>query len=70
MKKTQLALMFLLIPLAILISFWFSEALLRGEDDLAIDGFVVARALIIINTLHLLGELGEFIIKNKKDHRT
>ncbi len=59
--------MFLLIPLAILISFWFSEALLRGEYDLAIDGFVVARALIIIYTLHLLGELGELIIKNKKD---
>ncbi|CAH0320315.1 hypothetical protein AAEY33_10085 [Peribacillus simplex] len=66
-KKTQLALMFLLIPLAISIYFWFSEALLRGGYDLAIDGFVVARALMIIYTLHLLGKLGEFIIKNKKD---
>ncbi|WP_347939755.1 hypothetical protein AAEY33_16440 [Peribacillus simplex] len=67
-KKTQLALIFLLIPLAISIYFWFSDsALLRGGYDSALDGFVVARALMIIYTLHLLGKLGEFIIKNKKD---
>ncbi|MDQ0884868.1 hypothetical protein [Peribacillus sp. V2I11] len=65
-KKTQLALIFLLTPPAISIYFWFSEALLRGGYDLAIDGFVVARTLMIIYTLHLLGILGEFISPNKK----
>ncbi|MGG4268517.1 hypothetical protein [Peribacillus simplex] len=65
-NKTQLALILLLISLAVSIYFCFSEALLSGGYELAVDGFVVARALMIIFTLHLLVKLGDFII-NKKD---
>ncbi|WP_286178809.1 hypothetical protein [Bacillus sp. B4EP4a] len=65
--KTQLSLILLLISLAISIYFCFSEGLLRGGYELAVDGFVVARALMIIYTLHLLGKLGDVIINNKKD---
>ena len=66
-NKTQLALILLLISLAVSIYFCInSEALLSGGYDLAVDGFVVARTLMIIFTLHLLVKLGDFII-NKKD---
>ncbi|MGE7603477.1 hypothetical protein ACQKL5_13465 [Peribacillus sp. NPDC097675] len=66
-NKTQLALILHLISLAVSIYFSINpEALLRGGYDLAVDGLVVARTLMIIFTLYVFVKLGEFIT-NKKD---
>ncbi|MGE7182425.1 hypothetical protein ACQKKK_00210 [Peribacillus sp. NPDC006672] len=66
-NKTQLAFILVLIPLAISIFICFKpELLISGGYDLALDGYVVSRTMMIIFTLHLLVKLGEFIINKKK----
>ncbi|WP_251025401.1 hypothetical protein [Bacillus sp. ISL-57] len=59
----------ILILIAFIISIAFSlnpEALLRGGYDLAIDGLVVSRTLMIIFSLYLLVKIGDLFI-NRKD---
>ena len=58
----------ILILIAFIISIAFSlnpEALLRGGYDLAIDGLVVSRTLMIIFSLYLLVKRG-FVYKQKR----
>ncbi|MDQ1236229.1 hypothetical protein QE450_003727 [Paenibacillus sp. SORGH_AS306] len=62
-----LALVFIIIPILFVLFLSFdSEFLIPKGYDLAIDGYVVSRTLIIIFSFHLLTKLGYFILETKK----
>lgn len=66
-NKSQLALLMMLLSFAISIYLCFNSKILIPKGyELAIDGYVISRTLIIIFTLYLLAKLGDFLI-NKKD---
>ena len=67
-NKSNLALAYLLILLALIISIYFfinPETLIPAGYDLAIDGYVISKTLMIIFTLYLLSKIGFFIISKK-----
>lgn len=62
-----LALVFIIIPILFVLFLSFdSEFLIPKGYDLAIDGYVVSRTLIIIFSFYLLTKLGYFILEMKK----
>ncbi|MBT2664656.1 hypothetical protein J7J00_04045 [Bacillus sp. ISL-4] len=66
-NRSQFGFILILIAFVISITFCLNpEALLRGGYDLAIDGLVVSRTLMIIFSLYLLVKIGDLII-NKKE---
>ncbi|MEY8754093.1 hypothetical protein AB9M93_05880 [Peribacillus frigoritolerans] len=66
-NRSQFGVILILIAFVISITFSLNpEALLRGGDDLAIDGLVVSRTLMIIFSLYLLVKIGDLFI-NRKD---
>ncbi|MGE7595416.1 hypothetical protein ACQKM1_18295 [Peribacillus frigoritolerans] len=59
----------ILILIAFVISFTFClnpEVLLRGGYDLAMDGLVVSRTLMIIFSLYILVKIGDLFINRKE----
>lgn len=66
-NRSQFGFILILIAFVISITFCLNpEALLRGGYDLAIDGLVVSRTLMLIFSLYLLVKIGGVFI-NKKD---
>ncbi|MFE4708030.1 hypothetical protein [Peribacillus simplex] len=66
-NNSKLGIFLILISLAISIYFLIdSESLIPKGYELAIDGYVISRNLMIIFTLYLVAKLGDFLI-NKKD---
>lgn len=66
-NRSQFGVILILIAFAISITFCLNpEVLLRGGYDLAIDGLVVSRTLMIIFSLYLLVKIGDLFI-NRKD---
>ncbi|MGE8021172.1 hypothetical protein ACQKOM_20065 [Peribacillus frigoritolerans] len=66
-NRSQFGVILILIAFVISITFCLnSEVLLRGGYDLAIDGLVVSRTLMIIFSLYLLVKIGDLFI-NRKD---
>ncbi|MFD6441064.1 hypothetical protein ACFWDG_14870 [Peribacillus sp. NPDC060186] len=64
--KSQLAFILIFISLAISIYFCINpKSLIPGGYELAIDGYVISRTLIIIFTLYLIAKIGEFLLKQK-----
>ncbi|MGE7590421.1 hypothetical protein [Peribacillus sp. NPDC101480] len=66
-NRSQFGVFLILIAFVISITFCLNpEVLLRGGYDLAIDGLVVSRTLMIIFSLYLLVKIGDLFI-NRKD---
>lgn len=66
-NRSQFGVILILIAFVISITFCLNpEVLLRGGYDLAIDGLVVSRTLMIIFSLYLLVKIGDLFI-NRKD---
>ncbi|MDP9743005.1 UNVERIFIED_ORG: hypothetical protein QFZ59_004835 [Bacillus sp. B2I3] len=66
-NRSQFGVILILIAFVISITFCLNpEFLLRGGYDLAIDGLVVSRTLMIIFSLYLLVKIGDLFI-NRKD---
>ncbi|KZR58116.1 hypothetical protein [Pseudobacillus badius] len=67
--RNESILPYVLIFLSLAISTYFAfniKALMPKGYDLAIDGYVISKTLIVIFTLYLLSKLGYYSI-NKKD---
>lgn len=69
MDKKRIGLFIVIVPILILLYISFkSELLIPQGYELAVDGFVIARALVLISLLHMLSKLGYYILQNiKKD---
>ncbi|MEY8742841.1 hypothetical protein AB9M62_25590 [Bacillales bacterium AN1005] len=66
-NKSILAYILLLLPLAVSIYFVINpESLIPPGYDLATDGYLISKTLMIIFTLYLIFKLG-FLLFNKKD---
>ncbi|NCT35406.1 hypothetical protein GTW56_01570 [Bacillus sp. EB93] len=66
-NRSQFGVILILIAFVISITLCSNpEVLLRGGYDLAIDGLVVSRTLMIIFSLYLLVKIGDLFI-NRKD---
>lgn len=66
-NNSKLGIVIILISLALSIYFLIdSESLIPKGYELAIDGYVISRNIMIIFTLYLVSKLGGFLI-NKKD---
>ncbi|WP_364281306.1 hypothetical protein [Peribacillus frigoritolerans] len=66
-NRSQFGVILILIAFVISNAFCLNpEVLLRGGYDLAIDGLVVSRTLMIIFSLYLLVKIGDLFI-NRKD---
>jgi hypothetical protein len=66
-NRSQFGVILILIAFVISITFCLNpKVLLRGGYDLAIDGLVVSRTLMIIFSLYLLVKIGDLFI-NRKD---
>lgn len=66
-NNSKLGIVLILISLALSIYFLIdSESLIPKGYELAIDGYVISRNIMIIFTLYLVSKLGGFLI-NKKD---
>ncbi|BAU28288.1 hypothetical protein DFP93_101366 [Aneurinibacillus soli] len=67
-SKRRIAMLFILVPILLSIYLTFkSEFLIPKGYDLAIEGYVISRTLMIIFTFYLLTQAGYYIIKNTKD---
>ncbi|WP_338754903.1 hypothetical protein [Bacillus sp. FJAT-52991] len=65
--KFMIAILFISAPILFSIYLNFQNELLIPKGyDLAIDGYVISRTLMIISTFYLLTKAGYFIIKNTK----
>lgn len=66
-NKSILVYLLILLPLAVSIYFVINpKSLIPPGYDLATDGYVVSKTLIIIFTLYLISKLG-YLLLNKKD---
>ncbi|MCY9138186.1 hypothetical protein AB9M93_15190 [Peribacillus frigoritolerans] len=65
-NNSKLGIVLILISLAVSIYFLIdSKSLIPKGYELAIDGYVISRNLMIIFTLYLVAKLGDFLINKK-----
>lgn len=68
MNKQVLGLILVIIPLIffVYLNFNSEQILIPAGYDLAIDGYIVSRSLVMIFTFYLLTKLGYFMLKETK----